>query len=67
MLVSHREIVACYHNGTDVHRIIARRVKYIQGAAIVAALVALYLIKSALGINLVENYHAIDLLTLGLL
>jgi len=37
MLVSHREIVACYHNGTDVHRIIARRVKYIQGAAVVSA------------------------------
>ncbi|GEM_PF-4650030 len=33
-----------------------------QAIAIVAGLYGLYLVKSALGINIFENYHAIDIL-----
>ncbi|MGB3495052.1 MAG: hypothetical protein WBA57_20145 [Elainellaceae cyanobacterium] len=34
----------------------------IQAIAILTGLYGLYLIKSALGINIFENYHAIDIL-----
>jgi len=65
MLVTQREIYTAYINGEDITRVIERRTRYLQALAIVLGLVGAYLIKSALGINIFADYHATDLLTLG--
>lgn len=65
-MITQREIVAAYHEGRDVSLIIRRRVRMLQGLAIVATAigiaVCLYIIKSAIGIDLFA-FHLKDILT----
>lgn len=62
MYVTQREITRCYLEGTDVMAIYYRRWYWAMGWACVPSLVTLYMIKSALGINIFEHYHVWDFL-----
>lgn len=67
-MISNREITRAYLAGDDIHAIIQRRIRAqaIAAVAVVAplAFLGLYVIKSAMGINLFEDFHLIDLFTM---
>jgi len=66
MFVTQREITEAYLRGHDIHAIIQRRARLTAlaalGLVLPLALVALYLVKSAVGIDLMPGVHAWELL-----